>query len=318
MEITERNYTIYCIENIVNNKKYIGITCQLSDRKSQHKKHLSTGKHYNDYLQRSYNKYGKENFVFKILEKIKTNKYEASERELYWINKLKTLYTQEGYNIELGGYNGKVNKQTIEKIRNSVVENQGKSILQYDLDGNFIREWNSISEASRESKLSIQNIMCCLKYKSKRAGNYIWRYFQEDYPTKIKKHSNKLQSHQKKIIQYSLNGEFIKIWDCIGDACEFYCGDRLNGNLTAAIKRKGTAFDFQWRYFTTKYKENIGKSKRRLKKKVAKYSLDDEFICTYDSMTEGAKDVGLKSECGISGSCRNKDRIAGGFKWRWV
>jgi hypothetical protein len=54
----------------------------------------------------------------------------------------------------------------------------GKPILQYDTQGNFIKEWNTIKEASRKLNIEETNISrCCKKEKyRKTAGGYIWRY----------------------------------------------------------------------------------------------------------------------------------------------
>ena len=48
-----------------------------------------------------------------------------------------------------------------------------KPILQYDLDGNFIREWSSATDVGREVKGNICN---CLKGRTKSAYDYKWIY----------------------------------------------------------------------------------------------------------------------------------------------
>ena len=46
-------------------------------------------------------------------------------------------------------------------------------ILQYDLNGNFIREWPSASDVGGE----VESLICrCLKGRRKTAYNYIWKY----------------------------------------------------------------------------------------------------------------------------------------------
>ena len=50
------------------------------------------------------------------------------------------------------------------------------AIYQYDLNGRFIREWNSISEAANFYGLYGQNISKCCKKKCKTIGGYIWEY----------------------------------------------------------------------------------------------------------------------------------------------
>lgn len=55
------------------------------------------GKHNNRYLQAAYNKYGKEAFVYTVLEILPTT-LNLNEREQYWIDKLNTV-APNGYNL---------------------------------------------------------------------------------------------------------------------------------------------------------------------------------------------------------------------------
>lgn len=76
-------------------------------------------------------------------------------------------------NYEIG------NCRFIEHIKNIIKSNKEsniKAILQYDLQGNFIKEWQSSILASRILKISSQNLVSALKKKSKTAGGYIWNY----------------------------------------------------------------------------------------------------------------------------------------------
>ncbi len=49
-------------------------------------------------------------------------------------------------------------------------------IIQYDLQGNFIKEWNSGKEASLYLRVNNQNICNALKDRAKSAYGYIWKY----------------------------------------------------------------------------------------------------------------------------------------------
>ena len=61
-----------------------------------------------------------------------------------------------------------------------------KKIIQYDLDGNFIKIWNSLVDAQKNLNISYSSISACLRGKSGRAGNFQWIYYEgEDYPTII-------------------------------------------------------------------------------------------------------------------------------------
>lgn len=59
--------------------------------------------------------------------------------------------------------------------------NRAKKIKQYDLQGEFIQQWNSIIDITRNLNILSQNISkCCKKqYGRKTAGGFIWRYVDE-------------------------------------------------------------------------------------------------------------------------------------------
>ena len=76
-------------------------------------------------------------------------------------------------NIE-HAYNNNLFKNQLKHLKKVQKENK-KRILQYDLKGNFIREWESISIAKRILKISA-HIGCCCSGKRKTAGGFIWKY----------------------------------------------------------------------------------------------------------------------------------------------
>lgn len=51
-----------------------------------------------------------------------------------------------------------------------------KKINQYDLNGNFIKQWKSIKEINRELNFSYYGIFNCLSRRQKTSCNYIWKY----------------------------------------------------------------------------------------------------------------------------------------------
>lgn len=83
---------IYKIINLANSKFYIGSSANLCKRKSKHFRDLENNKHYNNYLQRSYNKYGKDNFVFEIIEHCIKDKIRLLSLEQKYIDLLKPQY----------------------------------------------------------------------------------------------------------------------------------------------------------------------------------------------------------------------------------
>lgn len=100
-----------------------------------------------------------------------------SERNLHdsykdrWIKKLSESHKgiQGGINHPLYG------KHHTEKTKDKLSEHFSKPVLQFDLDGNFIREWESIKQA--QETLKIGNISnACRKNKNKTSGGFIWKY----------------------------------------------------------------------------------------------------------------------------------------------
>lgn len=89
------NCGIYAITNLINNKVYIGSSCNLKSRKYEHFRLLKNNKHVNKYLQNSFNKYGINTFNWEILEYIKKCedknilKQSLLDREQFYINKYK-------------------------------------------------------------------------------------------------------------------------------------------------------------------------------------------------------------------------------------
>lgn len=59
-------------------------------------------------------------------------------------------------------------------------EKTQKEIKQYDLDGNFIKNWKSIIEIERVMNIPHNNIIYCCQNKRKTAGNYMWKYAKEE------------------------------------------------------------------------------------------------------------------------------------------
>ena len=69
----------------------------------------------------------------------------------------------------------------VERQRKSMINGKlSKKVLQYDLDGNFIREWVSLSQIAREKGYSVGNISTCCHGLSRTAYGYTWKYKKEE------------------------------------------------------------------------------------------------------------------------------------------
>lgn len=93
------NCGIYSILNIKTNKIYIGSSINLKSREYKHFWMLSNNRHDNLHLQKSYNKYGKECFIFNILELCEPNI--LADKENFYIKKYNSNNSDFGYNSSL-------------------------------------------------------------------------------------------------------------------------------------------------------------------------------------------------------------------------
>lgn len=176
---------IYKITNLINSKVYIGSATCLYTRFYNHKKDLKNNKHCNQHLQNSVNKYNLDNFEFSIIEIC--DKKELATKEQFYIDSIKPEYNICKVARSSLGYKHSEETKTKMKKPKSLQgrlnmkvpkPNSCKPILQYDLQGTFIREWSSIREANLKygniEKCSGISKVCSGKLKSRYGYN--WKY----------------------------------------------------------------------------------------------------------------------------------------------
>lgn len=66
---------------------------------------------------------------------------------------------------------GTINQRKSEKLKKI----KGKTVRQYTLDGEFIAEYDSLIDASRETGILKTSICNCLKGRSKNSGGFLWQ-----------------------------------------------------------------------------------------------------------------------------------------------
>lgn len=105
---------IYKITNTVNNKVYIGQALDIHSRIRNHKEALNRGTHPNNHLQRAWNLYGKDKFVFSIVESCEES--QLTEREQFWIDFYGGINSNDTYNQRDAGSHGSHSEETRLKI----------------------------------------------------------------------------------------------------------------------------------------------------------------------------------------------------------
>jgi group I intron endonuclease len=236
MKKLELKSGIYRIINKVNNKCYIGSAINIFGRFATHRNQLRDNKHHSVYLQRSWNKYGEDNFVFERVEYCEKNILLI--REQYYIDLLTPEYNMckiAGSSLGMKGTlesNQKKSDNHFQKGKFGKDNLSSIIVYQYDLNGIFLKEWENAECIKRELELDPANIRTSIKEKVIRYG-FFWSYeFLGNIYTNIPKVKDRSKTC-KKINQYSLDGVFIATFNSIKDAKLAVGG---GGGINACLK----------------------------------------------------------------------------------
>ena len=146
------NQGIYQITSQITGKIYIGKSVELKKRYGKHLILLRKNKHYNEYMQRHYNKYGEADFIYSVLEfTFGLDRKYLSEREIYWIE-LNGAYKNGNFNLTRGGESGAgLSQSTPIQLKN--------------IHSGEIKDFQSLSDAGRQLGISPSDITRLLKKK---------------------------------------------------------------------------------------------------------------------------------------------------------
>lgn len=156
---------IYKIINDINDKIYVGMTRYTIE--NRWKEHKINYRYKNTHLYSAMKKYGIEHFKILLIEECPIDK--LIEREAYWIKKLDSFHN--GYNMTEGKGEGNATSFNARKVE------------QYDLEGNYITTYSSLSEAGMITHTESRNIRRAAVHQCKTAGGFQWKF--PDDPIKI-------------------------------------------------------------------------------------------------------------------------------------
>lgn len=242
-------------------KVYIG---QTTNERKRRRDFLDVDASYaGDKIDQARLKYGPENFSYEILSTISArNINDLSDlldfSEQYYIQKYDSC--KNGYNILSGGSsirNWKKTQEQVRKQRESLIEYykthrnpNSKKVLQYSLEGKFIREWDSATEAEIHLGYTRGNISNACKGVNKSAMGYMWRYKEDDmFPHSIDPCSTKGTVHKHTgLLQLDLEGNLIKEWKSNKEAA-VALNIKSAGMISEVCRgKRKTAGGFIWRY----------------------------------------------------------------------
>lgn len=139
-------------------------------------------------------------------------------------------------------------KETKKKMSES--RDNKKSILMYDLSGNFIRRFECINDTNEyfDKDCASSNVRMCLKGATKTAYNYIFVYADDDQVA-IKDKINKINRNKKPILMFTKDGEFVRRFECVKDTNEYFGKKRADSNVNKCLIGKyKTVYGYIFKY----------------------------------------------------------------------
>lgn len=107
-------FFLYCYENKINGKVYVGQTNDLNRRDNEHSNHEKL------VVDRAIKKYGRENFDLWTFSVAETQE-QADQSEIYWIAYMRqAIGNKNVYNVSDGGEHGMVGKERSEETKQKI------------------------------------------------------------------------------------------------------------------------------------------------------------------------------------------------------
>lgn len=216
---------IYKITNLLTGQSYVGQSTDLAQRKIDHFKYSARNAQPLE-LHHDIFKYGKENFVFHIIEECTPD--ELDEHEEFWINYYKKCLAYKLYNISM-----KANPHDDVNVKKTISNITRKR---------NIKSWSDPKYRVERSKFSSD-----LQKKRLKDPKYL-----AEKSKQLKKYTD---SKKKKVYQYDLNWNLVATYNGTREA------ERTTGFNAASISevarqegrgRRKTYKKFNWRYHSVK------------------------------------------------------------------
>lgn len=321
--ITKCKENTYCVYQHISpaNKSYFGIHC--NDKVNQR---WANGLGYRTQrvFFRAIIKYGWDNFEHKILYR-NLSEEEAISKEKELIAKYKTNCcipgNTNGYNMTNGGeispsifYREDENyrKMMQEKVYSKI----SISVDMCDTQGNLIKTFNSIKEASEAIHCSPGSISRCIKGKQTNAKGYIFKKSDEE----IKFLLNKIKYLEREVNQFDFHGNYIQTFKSCAEASRYVNFGYTDGTSIIAKCAKGERASY--RGFLWSYNETPVMFKRRRYTRnvpIDMYDKNGNFIKHFESITDGKNFVKPETKgTSVLKKCLDgKIKTAYGYVWKY-
>lgn len=225
--------TIYKITNVINSKVYIG-KCHNSV-KARFKRHIKESENYtlDTHFARAIREYGKENFIYEIIDKAKSPE-ELIEKEKYWIAYYKSNNELYGYNCSDGGEGGNTYQNKTEEelnlIKNKIRETklgsknpQARKVKCKNIISEEEFHFDTVKDMCiffKETQHNFITRRCTHKTKCLYKREWLISYEDEEYDLTCTVNKNNRKARSVKIINLSNNEE--KIFNSYAEAERYY------------------------------------------------------------------------------------------------
>lgn len=217
-------------------------------------------------------------------------------------------------------------EKPLEKIE-PFINDCWQPVLQYDMQGNFIREWRNIREANislgANQRGSIANA-CAFRKRTHSAYGYQWRYKGSDIPV-IDISNNYDYNTEKTIFCYTLDGCFYKEYENVDAVFKEFDVVNKNGiktkQLTNKCSENGLWNGHLWSFIKTDslFPQYIREMKKDFKP-VVQFDLNNVVVGVYISISDAQKIVNPNAkyrDVSITKCCKNGNTYKG-YRWRFI
>jgi hypothetical protein len=159
-----------------------------------------------------------------------------------------------------------------------------KEVLMFDLQGTFIKKFESVSDAGKELNVSRLSIAACARGKFNTAFGYKWSY-------------TGILTEPKKILSKKLTKK-----------------ERVKVIMTEGVKKRISETNkLRW---TSERREKASLTNFK-NKPILQYDLDMNYIQEFRNVSEAVKAVGATTHTNIAKCARGKCQYSCGYKWKY-
>lgn len=201
---------------------------------------------------------------------------------------------------------------TLEEL--CLVNPHSKPVIQYDTLGNFIKLWDSATEAGlylNIDRSSILNICNHCNPNRHTAGGYVWSYYNKDFILNKTNHYN----YKQKINKYNLNGDFIDTYDSFAEAAK--SENTFWQNIQACCNRQQARVgNFIYRFLEDYItEEDLVIAKKTMKKPIYKFNKDKQLVKIFFRLKDAADDTDVAYQA-IQAAIKKKCKCKG-YYWSY-